>query len=290
MIKPKRKSKRTPKELELMFTELQTLIRSDNVSVPGSEEYAEMQAMAAAEPESQRMYHIPVNVKLTTSSTPIPLIILEEIIRRSPHRVICNVCNCREGTKCENYPYKEYGCIHIGTATAEHNDENVTHASVEETIAHVRKSVDAGLIPLVGHLEADLTIWDISEPFLTVCLCCPCCCVSFRLNKLMPKENHKELFPRLKGLHVFTDKDKCTGCEQCVPDCFAGCITIEEDISRTDHDLCTGCGVCVRTCPEEARTLQIENVRDAVDEFISKLSPDVGGLPIEAYEFDKLIK
>ncbi|MBT7087158.1 MAG: 4Fe-4S binding protein, partial [Desulfobacterales bacterium] len=280
MIKPKRKSKRTPKELELMFTGLQALIRSDNVPEPGSEEHATIEAMTSSTPESLSMYHLPVNVKLTASSTPIPLIILEEIIRRSPHRVICNVCNCREGKKCEKYPYNEYGCVHIGTSTAEHNDENVTHASVEETIAHVRKSVDAGLIPMVGHLEADLEIWDISEPFLTVCLCCSCCCLPFRVNKMMEKSNHKQLYHRLKGLQVVVDNDKCTGCEQCVPECFSGCITIKEDISRTDHELCTGCGVCVRTCPEGARTLKIENIRDAIDEFIGRLSPDVGGLPI----------
>lgn len=288
MVEPKRKSKRTPKELELMA--LAGSIFQDSDNIPVLKEYAKAYAMEMAKPGVFSVYHLPVNATVTSTSSPIPLIILEEIIRRSPHRVICNVCNCREGSKCKKYPYNQYGCVHIGTATAEHNDANVTHASVEETIAHVRKSIKAGLIPMVGHVEADLTIWDISEPFLTVCLCCTCCCNVFQINKRVPKEQHKQVFHRLEGLHVFVDKDKCTGCSKCVPGCFSGCITIEEDVSQTDHDLCTGCGGCVQVCPEKARTIRVENLREAVDEFINRLAPDVGGLPIEEYEFNQIIK
>jgi Pyruvate/2-oxoacid:ferredoxin oxidoreductase delta subunit len=289
MDKPKRKSKRTPKELELFAVAGTVFEDADNIPVLG--EYAKAQAMGLAQPDQFSLYHIPMNVEIKSGSTPLPMIILEEIIRRSTHRVICNVCNCREGTKCKKYPYNEYGCIHIGASTAEHNDANVKHATAEETIAHLRKGIEAGLIPMVGHFEADLAIWDISMPFFTVCMCCTCCCNLFRIKKRMPKNPDNQIFHRLKGLQVVVDNDMCTGCGKCAAECFAGCITIEDGKSKTDQELCTGCGVCVRTCPVKAREIQVENVKEAVDELLKRLSDRVGGLPtIEAYSFGQKSK
>ena len=286
MEKAIRKSKRTPKELELMSIAWRLFDGADDV--PVLKEYAKAQASQMV-PDQFSLYHIPMNVEIKAASQPLPLVVLEEIIRQAPHRVICNVCNCREGTKCKKYPYNEFGCVHIGTATAEHNDANVKHASAEETIAHVRKAVDAGLIPMVGHVEADLAIWDISAPFFTVCLCCTCCCTIFQVNKRMQKGQHKEVFHRLKGLEVHVDQEKCTGCGKCASECFSGCITIESKKSETDQELCTGCGACVRTCPVKARSIQLRNLKEAVDEFITRLSPRVGGLPsIDSYRFEKM--
>ncbi len=288
MDEPKRKSKRTPKELELMAVSWKLF---DDLDVPVLGEAAKERAEALAQPDLFSLYHIPMNVEINSVSTPLPLVILEEIIRRSPHRVICNVCNCREGKKCKKYPYNEYGCIHIGTSTAEHNDDNVKHATVEETIAHVRKCVDAGLIPMVGHFEADLQIWDISQPFFTVCLCCTCCCGTIKLRRQMPKGPDRQIFHRLKGLQVFVDEEKCIGCGQCIPDCFGSCITIEDGKSKTNQEQCSGCGVCVRECPVGARTMRIENLKEAVDDFLKSLTSRVGGLPtIEEYNFDKKTK
>lgn len=287
MNEPKRKSKRTKKEMELLAVASRLNKVADGL--PVLDEYYKKSAASFVNPETMNVSHIPVDVEVDSESYPLPLIILEEVIRRSPHRVICNTCTCRESVRCQNYPYDEFGCIHVGLATEEHNPEVVKHATIEETIAHLRKSVKAGLIPWVGHIGADNWIWDISSPFLTICLCCSCCCNSFYISRRLPKEN-RSAYHRLKGLAVYVDEDKCTGCGKCVPDCFAGCISIEDEKSVTDHSECTGCGVCVQVCPEKARIIRVENLREVVDEFINRLAPEVGGLPIEEYEFDKIIK
>ena len=53
-------------------------------------------------------------------------------------------------------------------------------------------------------------------------------------------------------MHI--DSDKCTGCEQCIPYCPVGAITLVEEVSEIDFDECTECGNCLRLaeCPVDA--------------------------------------
>ncbi len=50
---------------------------------------------------------------------------------------------------------------------------------------------------------------------------------------------------------VEVDKEKCTGCESCVPECPSEAIKMVDDKAVVNEE-CIDCGVCVDACPEEA--------------------------------------
>ena len=50
------------------------------------------------------------------------------------------------------------------------------------------------------------------------------------------------------------DKDKCTGCGQCVQTCPFNAISIEGGKAVIDPNLCRDCKKCVRACPVRAIT------------------------------------
>jgi ferredoxin len=52
------------------------------------------------------------------------------------------------------------------------------------------------------------------------------------------------------------DKEKCTGCEICVPECPSEAIKMVNDKAVVDNDACIDCGVCVDTCPVEAIAME----------------------------------
>ena len=52
------------------------------------------------------------------------------------------------------------------------------------------------------------------------------------------------------------DKEKCTGCESCVPECPSEAIKMVDEKAEVDIDTCVDCGVCVDACPEEAISME----------------------------------
>ncbi len=55
---------------------------------------------------------------------------------------------------------------------------------------------------------------------------------------------------------ITVDKEKCTGCGECVDVCPADVLELVDGKSEpTNQDECLGCESCVETCPEEAITL-----------------------------------
>lgn len=52
------------------------------------------------------------------------------------------------------------------------------------------------------------------------------------------------------------DKEKCTGCESCVPECPSEAIKMVDGKAEVDIDACVDCGVCVDACPEEAIAME----------------------------------
>ena len=52
------------------------------------------------------------------------------------------------------------------------------------------------------------------------------------------------------------DRDECVGCGTCVEECPEDAITMDdEEIAVIDADKCTDCGTCVENCPSEAITI-----------------------------------
>jgi ferredoxin len=48
------------------------------------------------------------------------------------------------------------------------------------------------------------------------------------------------------------DKNECTGCEECVDNCPAEAISMEDNAAVINAEACTECGECVEVCPAEA--------------------------------------
>ena len=51
---------------------------------------------------------------------------------------------------------------------------------------------------------------------------------------------------------VEIDKNKCTGCEQCVDICPVEAITMNNGKASIDEETCVECGACEAECPSEA--------------------------------------
>lgn len=217
---------------------------------------------------------------------PLPVVVIEELIRRSPHRIISKTCTCRDAHNCKNHS-KFIGCIHIGANTAEESDELCTHATVEEAIEHLHKAVDDGLMPFIGHVYFDHLFWDVNydSPFLTVCFCCECCCTNFNAHRFgMITGDAQNRFKRLDGLKVKVDADKCIGCGVCEEKCFNHAIKVVDGKAVWNADKCKGCGSCTLACAQKAVSFEIDDVKAAVDALLTRLDPQVGGLPLDEYQ------
>jgi ferredoxin len=141
--------------------------------------------------------------------------------------------------------------------------------SKEEALEHAKLCREAGLVHMVGQNRLD-SIWLGARPaedLMTICNCCPCCCLWGLIPDLNPKISHK--IDRMPGVEVLVGEN-CTGCELCMNGvCFTKSIIMENGQARITLE-CRGCGRCVEICPENAITLTINGNED-IQEVISRL-------------------
>ena len=146
----------------------------------------------------------------------------------------------------------------------------------EEALAHAQRARDAGLIHMVGRNKLD-TVWlgvGPGEQLMTICNCCPCCCLWRVLPHVTPRIGDK--VTAMPGVSVRVT-DRCQGCGVCTQGvCFVDAIRLE----GVDGDravvtaACRGCGLCVDVCPEGAIELSIED-SGFVEAAIDRLSASV---------------
>ena len=203
----------------------------------------------------------------------MPSDIIKSVINEADDIVIMNKCLCRNSTECTDYP-RDLGCIFLGKTTRKISKRHCREVTREEAMEHIDKCAEAGLIHIMGRNKMD-SVWmgvGPNEELLTICNCCPCCC----LWRVYPNlsDTIQNDFYKLPGVSVQLDVDDCVGCGKCKEVCFAKCITIENGKAKVDDDICIGCGQCSNNCPTNAIKLiydkkDVNSVFDKINSLVN---------------------
>ena len=213
---------------------------------------------------------ININQKIESEGSEfLPTDIIKEVIKRSSEIVIMNTCLCRSSNNCQDYP-QDIGCIFLGPTAAKIPKHVGKKATVDEALAHVDRADAAGLSHIIGRNKID-TVWMNIHPgkgLLTICHCCPCCC----LWKVYPNldSDISDKLEKLEGVNVELHDEKCKKCKKCLDEvCMFNAISFENDKINIDNDICRGCGLCVNACKFDAITIKYSD--ETIDNIVNRM-------------------
>jgi ferredoxin len=214
---------------------------------------------------------IPVKVSIPQEEDMVlPSQVVDHFIQQANHHWIMNFCICRASSHCQEYPV-EYGCLFLGEAVLDINPQLGRLVTKDEAMDHVRRCRDAGLVHMVGRNKLD-KVWlgvGAGERLLTICNCCPCCCLWKILPLLDERISHK--VSRMPGVSLQVT-DLCAGCGTCSEGiCFVDAIRLVDGRAVISEE-CRGCGRCVEVCPNHAIELTVEGV-SYVQQTIDRIAP-----------------
>jgi ferredoxin len=198
----------------------------------------------------------------------LPSQVVEHLVEQASTHWIMDACICRDGSQCKDYPI-DLGCLFLGEAASGINPRLGRPVTKEEALAHVRRCREAGLVHMVGRNKLD-TVWlgvGPGDRLLTICNCCPCCCLWGMLPYLAPQIGAKVM--RMPGVTVSVSH-LCLGCGACLEVCFADAIHLVGD-KAVVNEACRGCGRCVEVCPQGAIELSIAH-RHFVAESVRRIA------------------
>lgn len=213
---------------------------------------------------------IPINQKIESDGSDfLPTDVMKEVIKQCDDIVIMDTCLCRTSNKCEDYP-QDIGCIFLGP-TSRKIPRAIGHtATVEEALDHVDKADAAGLSHIIGRNKID-SVWMNVRPgegLLTICHCCPCCC----LWKVVPnlEDEIANKISRLDGVSIKINEDNCKKCLKCLKqDCMFDAIHLENGKITINQEMCRGCGLCANVCKFDAITVNYDN--KTIDNVINRM-------------------
>ena len=193
----------------------------------------------------------------------LPSQVIKYFIKKAKHLWIMDFCICRSSMNCQDYPI-ELGCLFLGEATLGINPLLGKKVSQQEALEHVRKCQEAGLVHMIGRnlLDKQWLGVDPGNKLMSICNCCPCCCLWRVAPIVNPKIGSK--VHKMPGVEVRVG-DECIGCGTCTEEiCFTDAIHIIGK-KAVINDECRGCGRCVEICPQNAIKLSIND-----KEYINK--------------------
>ena len=200
----------------------------------------------------------------------LPSRVVEYFIEKANYHWIMDRCICRDATGCRDYPV-ELGCLFLGEAAMGINPVLGRSVIREEALDHVRRCREAGLVHMVGRTRLD-SLWLNVGPgnrLLTICSCCPCCCMWRILPHLDAGIGSN--VTKMTGVSV-TVGEECVGCGTCAQGiCFADAIRVEGGRAMIG-EACRGCGQCVEACPHGVIELSIGHDL-FVDDSIGRIAP-----------------
>ncbi len=201
----------------------------------------------------------------------LPSDVVEHFIHHARYHFVMNACVCRVANNCEDYPI-DLGCLFLGEAVLRINPDFGRLVSREEALEHIQRARQAGLVHTVGRSRIDSVLMGAgpSRKLLTICNCCPCCC----LWNILP-DLHGRIagtVRRMPGVQVYVNGN-CVGCGACTQDiCFVDAIQLLNGKAVIGEE-CRGCGRCVTVCPQGAIEVSIEDSR-----FIKETIQQIGEL------------
>ena len=199
----------------------------------------------------------------------LPSKIAESFIEKTEYHWLMNFCMCRESNKCKDYP-RELGCLFLGKAALQINPKLGRRVSKKTAIEHLKKCRELGLVHFIGKVKGD-SMWLGAKPerkLLTICSCCPCCCISALIQYMAPQI--AKGYQKMPGVEVQVT-DRCIGCGTCKDFCFVSAIEIVDN-RATIGTICRGCGRCVEACPRQAIELTLTD-----DQFVQKTIKSISG-------------
>ena len=217
---------------------------------------------------------ININKKIESEGSEfLPTEVIKDVIRRCNDIVIMNTCLCRTSNKCEDYP-RDIGCIFLGPTTRKIPKNIGYKATLDEALAHVDRADATGLSHIIGRNKID-TVWMNVRPgkgLLTICHCCPCCC----LWKVYPNldEDISNKLEKLDGVNVKINENYCKKCMKCLDNkCMFNAISLVDNKITIDYENCKGCGLCANSCKFDAITIEyndntIDNVINRIENLI----------------------
>ena len=211
-------------------------------------------------PKRQTLTYIPINRDLSGSASLfLPREIVADLIERSAHRAVIHRCTCRVARTCADHDV-DIGCMLLGDGAAEIDESIARHVSTGQALQHLDRALGNGLMPLVGRAPIDNHIWGVRNRgrLLTVCFCCRCCCTVLVSGRYLPRAVHDSIVAP-EGVSVLTDESRCTGCGQCVGECFMGALSLVDGTALRDTSRCKACGRCAAVCPADAITVTIDH-------------------------------
>ncbi len=200
----------------------------------------------------------------------LPSQVVNHFIEKAGHHWIMDTCICRESTDCSEHP-KDIGCLFLGEAPQGIDTGLGCSVTKQEAFDHVKRARKAGLVHLIGRNKLDPVWLDVKpeEKFLTICNCCPCCCLWRMIPDLAPDISQK--IHSLPGIEINVNDD-CIGCGRCAEVCFVNAMKIQDGKARV-HEDCRGCSRCVDICGQNA--IEIKMDRSKLRQAISDIESSV---------------
>lgn len=208
------------------------------------------------------------------TGTAAPTSIIEHFIREASDHLILSRCPCRSENDCQEYdPY--FGCTFLGPAVRNVDPEVGRLVSMEEALEHLHQATEMGLISCLGKFKFDAVMLGVQRDhhnLMTVCHCCPCCCLSTSIA--YASRETRDTIVKIPGVYVEVDTEKCNGCGACVKTCTFKQIEVVDKKAVIGEE-CKGCGRCAMVCKQDAISIRIEDpsyIDKCVDRIAAKVN------------------
>jgi NAD-dependent dihydropyrimidine dehydrogenase PreA subunit len=220
---------------------------------------------------------VPINKSLGTyESQVIPLKVFKHFIDKASNIVKLTDCPCRTHHECQDHN-RDLGCMHMGNDTLNLllTEDRGSVITKEKALEHVKLAIDDGLIPLLGRAMDEAEGFGVPDTghFLSMCFCCPCCCIDGTIVQNASK-GLTSIFKRMDGITVKVDEDLCVGCEECLEVCVFNGMEMINEKAVVNQVQCLGCGRCESTCPNDVISITITDT-SYVDKLIKDLEAHV---------------